>query len=139
MPSSPSFDDFGGFDGFSPTPQLDSIDNSDDPWGDSSIAPGTGGVEDDDDGWGAPVRAVGAAGDDADEWGALARDQEVKEEGGSEREGAEGAQGKVDEWEQARMIAAKRHARAVSCCAFLSYLRLSKDTFDGLNSSDVYL
>ncbi|KAL7412348.1 hypothetical protein BDY24DRAFT_103582 [Mrakia frigida] len=102
FPSSPSFD-ADGFGGFSSPQMMDDIGgDEEDPWGrDVELDPtggggggwSAGGDEDDGEDWGEPKVLAGAAGED---------------------QAAGVGTGKVDEWEEASRLAAKRQARAVS-------------------------
>lgn len=116
VPPSASYeDDFGGFT----SPHLDvEASEGDDPWGSftdrpsHSVMPASDN-SDEGDGWEASKAVVSglAEGEDGDEWGAVARDKERD----MELDGTSGSQEiKQDEWENARRLAEKRHARAVS-------------------------
>lgn len=101
FPHSPSFD-AGDFGGFSSPKMMDSHGDDDDPWG-------RGADNDDDQGGWSPSGVAAVDADEGDEW---ARPQEDASNG--EHVQAMSGGGKVDEWEEARRLAAKRQARAVS-------------------------
>lgn len=83
--------------------------DDDDPWG-------RGAEAEDEGGW-APSGVTAGGDDETDDWGQA----RTGADGGEVISGGSGG-GKVDEWEEARRLAAKRQAKAVSAqyplCSF---------------------